>query len=126
MPAGILLFFGFLYFTQIRPENKRRKELEDSIESMKKGTKVRTAGGILGEVVSVNKDDVVVQIARDAQAEPLDSASSGTAIMSDWLSMPSKETCRLPGTRRSGSPLSTTPSSSPVIRTVHCARSSAC
>jgi preprotein translocase subunit YajC len=64
MQAGL---FGVMmlvfYFFMLRPEQKRRKEHEDMMRSLRKGTKVRTSGGILGEVVSVSDEDVVLQIA---------------------------------------------------------------
>ena len=37
------------------------------LSSIRKGTKVRTAGGILGEVISVNEGEVVLQIAKNVR-----------------------------------------------------------
>ncbi len=61
--GAFALMMGFVYFFMLRPENKRRKEHEEMIRSLRKGTKVRTTGGILGEVVTVNDDEVVLQVA---------------------------------------------------------------
>ena len=56
MQAGMLLvLMAFLYFFMIRPEQKRRKEHESLVNTLSKGTKVRTNGGLLGEVVSVRE-----------------------------------------------------------------------
>ena len=64
MQAGIFaLMFVVFYFFLIRPEQKRRKEHEQMLQQIKKGTKVRTTGGILGEVVSLGEDDLVLQVA---------------------------------------------------------------
>ena len=64
MQAGLFaVMMVVFYFFLLRPEQKRRREHEDMLKQIKKGTKVRTSGGILGEVVTVNDDEVVLQIA---------------------------------------------------------------
>jgi preprotein translocase subunit YajC len=55
----MVVFIIFFYFVVIRPQNKRKKEMEKMINELKKGDKVVTIGGVHGKVVSV-KDDVVV------------------------------------------------------------------
>lgn len=52
-----------MYFVMIRPENKRRQEAEDMLKSLRKGTKVRTTGGILGEIISIDEREAVLQVA---------------------------------------------------------------
>lgn len=52
-----------MYFVMIRPENKRRREAEDMLKSLRKGAKVRTTGGILGEIISVDEREAVLQVA---------------------------------------------------------------
>jgi preprotein translocase subunit YajC len=64
MQIGLFgLMMVVFYFFLLRPEQKRRKEHEEMMKSLQKGTKVRTSGGILGEIVSVTDDEVVLQIA---------------------------------------------------------------
>lgn len=64
MQAGLFgVMMVVFYFFLLRPERKRREEHEELINSIRKGTKVRTSGGILGEVVTVNDDELVLQIA---------------------------------------------------------------
>lgn len=64
MQAGLFaVMMAVFYFFLLRPEQKRRREHEEMIKSLRKGTKVRTTGGILGEVVSVTEDEVILQIA---------------------------------------------------------------
>ena len=53
----------FFYFFLIRPEQKRRKEHEEMLSAIVKGTEVRTTGGLLGTVVTVGDDHVILQIA---------------------------------------------------------------
>ncbi len=53
------LVFLIFYFLIIRPQNKRQKESKQMLESLKKGDRVVTIGGIRGSITSL-KDDVVV------------------------------------------------------------------
>lgn len=52
-----------MWFFMMRPEEKRRKEHQAMLAALRKGVKVRTQGGLLGEVVSLGEDDVVIQVA---------------------------------------------------------------
>ena len=47
----------------IRPQMKRQKELRKYRESLKKGDKVITTGGIYGKVVEVKDNHMIVEIA---------------------------------------------------------------
>ncbi|MCB9593591.1 MAG: preprotein translocase subunit YajC [Sandaracinaceae bacterium] len=68
MQGGLMaVMLVVFYFFLIRPEQKRRKETEEMLASIRKGTKVRTAGGILGEVISMNEGEVVLQIAKNVR-----------------------------------------------------------
>lgn len=49
----------------IRPQTKRQKELQKQRESMKKGDKVVTAGGIYGEIKEVQETTFIITIAKD-------------------------------------------------------------
>lgn len=51
-----------MYFVMIRPENKRRQEAEDMLKSLRKGARVRTTGGILGEIVSIDEREAVLEV----------------------------------------------------------------
>jgi preprotein translocase subunit YajC len=51
-----------MYFVMIRPENKRRQEVEDTQKALRKGAKVRTTGGILGEIVSIDEREAVLEV----------------------------------------------------------------
>lgn len=59
----ILIFFVF-YFLLIRPQMKKQKEHQAMIESIKRGEKVVTAGGIIGTVIKVDEEGMLqVEIA---------------------------------------------------------------
>lgn len=51
---------GIFYFFMIRPQAKKAKEARKFRESLEKGTKVVTIGGIHGKVVEVQEKIVVV------------------------------------------------------------------
>ena len=57
----VLLFFVF-YFFMIRPQMKKQKELKNYRESLKKGDKVVTAGGVYGRISEVNERTVMLEI----------------------------------------------------------------
>ena len=53
-PLLFLLFlFALLYFTTIRPQQKRQKEINAMLDALEKGDEISTAGGILGKVRNI-------------------------------------------------------------------------
>jgi preprotein translocase subunit YajC len=72
-----MIMFGiaiaFFYFILWRPEQKRRKEMDDSRASLKKGDRV-TAMGIIGTVSRVQEHTVVLRMVDGAKIEFLQSA----------------------------------------------------
>ena len=61
----MILIFVVFYFFMIRPQTKKQKELQKQRESMKKGDKVVTAGGIYGEIKEVQDTAFIITIAKD-------------------------------------------------------------
>lgn len=61
----LALIFVVFYFFMIRPQQKKQKELQKQRESMKKGDKVITAGGIYGIIKEVNDTTFLVEVAKD-------------------------------------------------------------
>ena len=61
----MILIFVVFYFFMIRPQTKKQKELQKQRESMKKGDKVVTAGGIYGEIKEVQENAFIITIAKD-------------------------------------------------------------
>jgi len=59
----LLLMFVIFYFLLIRPQQKKNKELRQMVESLKKGDKIVTAGGIHGRITAVDDAVVTVEIA---------------------------------------------------------------
>ncbi len=58
----IVVLFGLMYFVLIRPQRRRQKEHQDMLTELRKGEKVITAGGIYGQIESVNDDSFVLRI----------------------------------------------------------------
>ncbi len=73
MPVGglgssilmLAIMFAIFYFMLIRPENKRKKEAEQTRNSIKNGDHVTTIGGIVGTVVHVKEDKFVLETSAD-------------------------------------------------------------
>lgn len=53
------------YFFMIRPQMKKAKEQKKYIESLKKGDKILTIGGIYGKVVEVREDGTLIMEVED-------------------------------------------------------------
>jgi preprotein translocase subunit YajC len=66
----LILIFVIFYFFLIRPQQKKVKEHKAMVESLKRGDKVITTGGITGVVERViDNDTVEVQIAENVKVE---------------------------------------------------------
>lgn len=71
----ILVIFVF-YFILIRPQQRRQKQLQETIASLKVGDRVVTNGGIVGVITAVkdssfyirSADKSILEIARSAVA----------------------------------------------------------
>ena len=61
----MVVMIGILYFTLIRPENKRKKEAQKLRETVKVGDKITTIGGIVGTVVNVKEERFVLETGAD-------------------------------------------------------------
>lgn len=66
--------FVVMWLFMIRPQQKRQKELNSFRDSLKKGDKVVTAGGIYGTVLEVNDNKVMLEIDKDVKIK-VDKAS---------------------------------------------------
>ncbi len=57
-----VLMIAFVWFIMIRPENKRRKEMNKFREGLKKGDKVVTAGGIYAIVKEIKESTLLIEV----------------------------------------------------------------
>ena len=58
----LALIFGVMWFFMIRPQRKQQKELQNFRDSLAKGDKVVTIGGIFGTVAEVKEDSVLMEV----------------------------------------------------------------
>ena len=70
----ILATFAIFYFILIRPQQRKQKELQKTIEALKKGDRVMTSGGIFGTVVGFKDNILVLKIDENTKIEILKTA----------------------------------------------------
>lgn len=58
----IVMIIGVFYFLLIRPQQKRAKEQQAMISSLKKGDAVITSGGIYGVIVEIDNEKAKVDL----------------------------------------------------------------
>ena len=63
----LLLIFVIMWFFMIRPQRKQQKELQKFRDSLKKGDKVVTIGGIYGTVVELKGKSVLIEVDKDVK-----------------------------------------------------------
>ncbi|MDR1671478.1 MAG: preprotein translocase subunit YajC [Alistipes sp.] len=65
----MVLIFAVMWLLMIRPQQKQQKELAKFRNSLERGAKVVTAGGIHGTVKEVNPTTVVIEIDKNVSIE---------------------------------------------------------
>ncbi|QJA05562.1 preprotein translocase subunit YajC [Thermosulfurimonas marina] len=75
----LILIFVVFYFLLIRPQQKRAREHQKFVESLKHGQKVVTAGGLVGHVVKVEGDEVVLEVSPEVKVRVLKNYIAGPA-----------------------------------------------
>jgi preprotein translocase subunit YajC len=58
----LILVIVVFYFFLIRPQMKRQKDLKNFRESLKKGDKIITAGGIYGKINNISDNIVTIDV----------------------------------------------------------------
>ena len=71
----ISIAFLFFYFLLMRPEQKRRKAMEEQRNALKKGDRV-TAMGILGTIIRIQDQTVILKMYDGSKIEMLKGAIS--------------------------------------------------
>ena len=72
----MVLIIGVFYMLMIRPQQKRQRQLQETISSLKVGDRVVTNGGIIGTITTVrdtsffirSADKSILEVARTAIA----------------------------------------------------------
>jgi preprotein translocase subunit YajC len=65
------------YFLLIAPMKKRQKALSQMVDSLKKGDRIVTSGGIYGEIAGVDGDTVILKVADNVRIKLAKSAIAG-------------------------------------------------
>src|SRR5438874_12623751 len=72
----MILVFGVFYLLLIRPQQKKQRQLQETVSQLKAGDKVVTTGGIVGVITAVrdtsflirSAEKTILEIARTAVA----------------------------------------------------------
>ena len=68
--APLVLIFAVFYFLLIRPQQKKMKEHRAMVNTLSKGDKVVTAGGLLGTIAKIEDDKIAsVEIAENVKVK---------------------------------------------------------
>lgn len=66
LPIYIIVFIGLIYLVGVRPQQKRRKELENILSRLSAGDEVVTVAGIYGTVTEVEDGEtILLEVAED-------------------------------------------------------------
>ena len=79
----IVAIFGIFYFLLIRPQQQQKRKHEEALRAIKRGDRIVTFGGIIGEVVHVKE---LAKPAADGDAK-----STSTTSMEDEVTIRSAE-----------------------------------
>lgn len=63
----IVVFGAIFYFLIIRPQRRREREHKRLLQSLKRGDRVVTAGGIYGTIDKIDDDTVILSLEEGAK-----------------------------------------------------------
>lgn len=73
----IFLVFGIFYFLLLAPMRKRQKAVQKMVSELKRGDRVVTTGGLIGEVAAVEDRVVHLKLADNVKVRVVKSAIAG-------------------------------------------------
>src|ERR1044072_2171120 len=73
----MLLIIGVFYLLLIRPQQKRQRELQQTISELKAGDRVVTTGGVIGTITTVRDTSFLIRSADKSILEISRSAVAG-------------------------------------------------
>lgn len=76
----IVSFMLIFYFLVLRPQQKRQKQAQKMLESLKKGDRVVTTGGIHGTILNVKDDVVTIKIDENVKVDVSKSAVTSVVV----------------------------------------------
>jgi len=63
--APLLILFAIFYFLIIRPQQKQQKAHKEMLESLTKGDKIITSGGLIAVIVKPEEDFIKIKLNDD-------------------------------------------------------------
>ena len=60
--VAIVVLFGLLYFVTIRPQRNRQRAAQQTQREVEPGSRVRTTAGMYATVISVEDQDVILEV----------------------------------------------------------------
>jgi preprotein translocase subunit YajC len=75
----MIMIFVVFYFMLIRPQQKKQRELQDWLKSLKKGDEVVTTGGVIGKISGLTDHIVTLEVQEKVRMKFLRSHISGKA-----------------------------------------------
>ena len=82
----LILIILVFYFFMIRPQMKKQKDLRSFRESVKKGDKVITTGGIYGKITDIKENVIVVDVGDNVRLK-----IDKSAILKDSRDLPAQK-----------------------------------
>ena len=73
----IILIFAVFYMLLIRPQQKRQRELQQTIAQLKAGDRVVTTGGVIGTITTVRDTSFLIRSAEKSILEVARTAIAG-------------------------------------------------
>ena len=89
----LILVFVVMWFFMIRPQQKKQKEHQAMIRAAKRGDRIVTSGGILGQITKANDadNDVEVEIASGVKVRVMRHAIADIITRTAEAAKPAKE-----------------------------------
>ena len=79
----LILIFGVFYILLIRPQQKKVKQHREMLNNLKRGDKIITSGGIIGDIAKVNDNkELLVEISDGVEIK------IAPGMVADLYSMP--------------------------------------
>lgn len=77
--APFILIFVVFYFLLIRPQNKKQRELQNWLKSLKKGDDVVTSGGVIGRITGLTDNVITLEVQEKVRLRVLRGSITGKA-----------------------------------------------
>ena len=87
----LVLIFVVFYFLLIRPQQKKQKQHRALLESLRRGDKVVTSGGIIGTITKASETELTLEIADGVKVRAMRSMVSDVMAKTEGAETPKKK-----------------------------------